>query len=397
MKRPAVPWMTLLAAVVAMPFAAAADRFVPDDPRFVVADVSRSQPDDSLRALVGRWRADPGSEESRVALARAFIERARSQREPRYFGRAEALLAPAAGAGNSVERRRLYAETLQFRHAFAPAEDILDELLRAHPHDGESRLRRASLRLTRGDFAGARADCLPLTSARGPVAYAGAACLAEALAGSGELARARLLLDTLAPDSDTLEPAVRAYLLSTRAELLERAGDFAMAAESYAIASALAPQDDAIRSAWSDALALRGDAGAAAPLKVANPSLALLVRQAALSSRQPSGDALPEHGLFARAHDWLALEAARGDAIHHREAALLALAEGRASAALSAASTNFETQRELADVRVLARAAVAAGDVRARDLLERWLEATGYEDAVTSDILATPGRGRVRP
>jgi thioredoxin-like negative regulator of GroEL len=374
----------LLAAVAAMAhsraMAATADRFVPTDPAFVVANITQSLPDEALRRLLERWRAAPDAEEPVLALAEAFVDRARARREPRYFGRAEALLeTPARRPGAGAGLRRLYAETLQFRHAFAPAEGILDELLREQPHDAETRLRRASLRLTRGDFPGARSDCAQLTLARGAIAPAGFACLAEALAGGGELGRARLLLDAMAQDSAALDAGSRAYLLTTRAELAERAGDLTGAIADYRRASALAPQDDAIRAALADALIIAGGADAGMPLVVENPSLALLVRRAAIAR-----DAL----LMGRARDWLALELARGDAIHHREAAMLALAERRPADALAEARLNFEVQRELADVRVFARAAIAARDLGAQEALRQWLASTGFEDTITTAILA---------
>lgn len=384
-------WFTMLALplsvlAAATAVAAASPRFVPEDPDFVVADLTQSQPDEPLRRLLASWRAEPDAEQNVIALAQAFIDRARSRREPRYFGRAEALLARKASLpGAGADLRRLYAETLQFRHDFAAAEHILNELLREQPHDTDSRLRRGSLRLTRGDFAGARTDCAQLALARGATAPAGIACLAEALAGSGELERARLLLDAMARDSAALEPAARAYLLTTRAELSERAGDLVNAIAAYEQASRLAPQDDSIRAALSDVRRLRGDANATEPLAVNSPSLALLVRQAMLA---PAGDPLR-----SRARDWLQLEMARGDAIHYRESALLALSEQRAADALTAARRNFETQRELADVRVLARAAVLAKDAAATDELRRWLQASGYQDRITAGILARAVRG----
>lgn len=378
--------MLLWTMAAATGVAAAPARFVPADPAFVVADVTRAAPDEELAGLLRRWRATPEDEAATLALARAYVDRARTRREPRYFGRAEALLAPmAARRGASPGLRRGYAETLQFRHAFAPAEAILDELLREQPRDADSRLRRGSLRLTRGDFAGARADCAQLTRARGAVASAGIACLAEALAGSGELARARTLLDALAGDASTLDPAAAAYLLATRAELGERAGDVVAAMGDYRRAVSFAPEDDAIRAALADALTTRGDAAASIVLAVENPSLALLVRQAAMPGA-PSA-------LTRRARLWLELEMARGDAIHHREAALLALANDRPEEALIAARRNFETQRELADVRVLARAAVRARDSETRRMLARWLRDTGYQDAVTAGILAAAAGG----
>jgi hypothetical protein len=384
MKSPARLWLTLLAAAAATPVVAAADRFVPQ-PSFVVADFRNIQPDD-LRVLLDQWRAHP--DESRaLPLARAFIERARSRREPRFFGRAEAVLAPlAARAGSGAELRRLYAEALQFRHDFAAAEQLLDTLQRELPHDEYIRLQRASLRLTRGDFAGARADCAQLAIARNALAVAGVACLAESLAGDGELGRARDLLQTLAVDSPWLDPGLRAYLFATRAELAERAGAIREAVDGYRRALQLAPADDAIRAALSDALAMDRDAQASAPLAIENPSLALLVRRAALAEAD-------REALLRRARDWLELEAARGDAIHLREAALLALAHGNGAGALAAARANFVNQRELADVRVLARAAMLARDADAQRSLREWLEATGYQDAVTDGILAGQASG----
>jgi hypothetical protein len=112
----------VLAVAVAAHAATAADRFVPADPHFVVANVRQSTPDTELRGLIERWRAAPGDAAS-AALARAFLERAHALREPMYFGRAESVLAATAGrAGASSEVRRLWAETLQYRHEFSSAE-----------------------------------------------------------------------------------------------------------------------------------------------------------------------------------------------------------------------------------------------------------------------------------
>src|SRR5688572_594951 len=206
--------LAVAAATLAHGVAAAADRFVPEDPDFVVARLGQSLPDDSLRGLIAAWRAQPGAEGAVLALGNAFIERARDQREPRYFGRAEALLAPlATRTGSSAALRRLYVEALQFRHAFAPAEAVLDDLLRENARDADARLQRASLRLTHGDFSGARADCVQLVGHRA-LAPAAFACLATGLAGSGELARGRVLLETWAADAPSLGSGTRAYLLT---------------------------------------------------------------------------------------------------------------------------------------------------------------------------------------
>jgi Flp pilus assembly protein TadD len=372
----------LLAVAAATGVAAAADRFVPADPAFVVANVRQSQPDEQLRGLLLAWRANPATTES-VALASAYIERARDTREPAFFGRAEAVLAPLASSPEaSGPLRRLYAQVLQYRHDFADAESLLDSLLRENPHDPDARLLRASVRLVRGEFSGARADCAQLAVGTGSGAILGFACLAEALAGEGNLDRALALLHSASAQSVDANALTHAYLLATRAELRERSSDPNGAILDYCDAVKLAPHDDSIRAALADALAVRGDDGDARDLlAVDKPSLALLVRSAALS------EGAQRASLTARAAAWLALEAARGDAIHHREEAMLALANADPARALAAATRNFEQQRELPDVRVLARAAQAARDAKALEALRQWMRETGYRDSVTEAIL----------
>jgi len=378
----------LLAVAAATPVAAASDRFVPADPQFVVANVRQTLPDAELNGLLAALRADPGSEAASVALAGAFIERARSLREPAYFGRAEALLAPGAKRPDaSASIRRLYAEVLQYRHDFTDAETLLDGILREAPRDTDARLLRASIRLVRGDFAGARGDCARLAAEGTLGAQIGFACLAEALAGAGQLDRAQMLLISAPVNQNAADASSEAYLLATRAELHERSRDLNGAIADYREALKLAPRDDSIRAALADALAAHGDTDEARELlAVDKPSLALLVRSAALSTGAQRA------ALSARAAAWLELEASRGDAIHHREEAMLALANGNAARALAAASKNFEAQRELPDVRVLARAARAARDADAMQALRQWLLETGYQDSVTESILGNGAR-----
>lgn len=370
--------------------AASSDRFIPRDPAFVVANVARFLPDDELRPLLEAWQSDRLSPFAAVALADAFIDRARSLREPAYFGRAEAVLAPVVvQPGSGTAPRRLHATVLQFRHQFGSAEELLDGVLKEDPRDIAARTMRASIRLVRGDFAGARGDCAQL--AGGGQLRTGLTCLAEALAGSGDLDRGLAVLKGAASnDRGRAAPASPddGYLLGVRAELRERAGDVDGAIADYRAALAAALGDDSIRAALADLLFARGRrAESFAVLDVERPSLALIVRQAIAS---PAHERPRFH---ARAEEWIALEGGRGDAIHLREVAMLALAAGDAARALAAARANFESQRELPDVRVLARAAVAARDERALSRIGEWLASTGFRDVVTEGVLADAPRG----
>ena len=382
-------WVAVLAFAAAAQAAAAADRFVPDDPAFVVANIRQLMPDEKLRALAGAWRAEPAAEAPAVALAAELIERARALREPSYVGRAEAVLAPIVkGGAAGLATRRLYAGTLQYRHEFAAAEELLDAVLRAAPRDAAARAQRASVRLVRGEFPGARADCAQLAAGGGAAAAIGIGCLAEAYAGSGNIEQAEALLRTYPLGEDPARAAEHAYLLTVRGELRERASDLDGAIADYRAALALQPGDDSIRAGLADALAARGDTrDAAAVLDIARPSLALLVRGASLTAGSRRDE------LRERAAAWLALETARGDNVHNREAALLALQAGDAAHALAAAQANFTVQRELPDVRILARAAVAADNLPAQQQLRDWLHRTGFKDAVTENMLSGAARG----
>lgn len=378
-------YLTMLAfAAAAQHAAAATDRFIPADPDFVVASLSRSTPDPELRERVVAWRADPAGDAATV-LAAAYLERARTAREPNFVGRAEAVLAPLIEHG-PASQRRLYAETLQFRHDFARAEALLDAVIAANPRDTAARAQRASVRLVRGNFTGARTDCAYLVTSRDSSAAVGLACFAESLAGTGDLSRGRALLATAA---DSVSDArVRAYLLTVRAELAERAADPDAAIVDYRAALALDPLSDPIRAALADLLLARGQReGARRVLDVERPGLALLLRQAL------AAEGATRAPLATRVRDWLELERSRGDAAHRREAAMLALDSGHIDAALDAARANFESQRELPDVRVLARAVVAARDPGARQTLQAWLDNTGFDDAVTEGILAASAGG----
>jgi hypothetical protein len=65
---------------------------------------------------------------------------------------------------------------------------------------------------------------------------------------------------------------------------------------------------------------------------------------------------------------------------------------GDRQAALSWALANWKEQREPADARLLARAALAVGDRAALEALRQWREQTGYEDFRLDRILAQGGR-----
>ena len=81
--------------------------------------------------------------------------------------------------------------------------------------------------------------------------------------------------------------------------------------------------------------------------------------------------------------------ALRGERLHRRDVARLQLRVIRdESAALALARDNWQEQREPADARLLAQAAVAMRDWAALAQLRDWRKATGYQDRSLDRILA---------
>lgn len=357
---------------------AAAERFRPADPDFVVLRVPPRAAQEPLERLDGagaRAQRDPALA---AALAQAYLQRAREHREPRYFGRAEALIAPWIATGDApAALLRVQADILQNRHDFAAALRLLDRAVAAEPHDPNGRLMRATVLMVQGEFARARPDCAALLAAR-EVAV-GTVCLAQVLGGSGGLARARELITTLLAREPALPPAVRAWALTALADFADRGGDPALAERHLRAAVTALPHDEAARTALADVLLARGAAREAfAVVDVERPSLGLLVRRAHAQEllRDPAARATR-----ARIEEILQLGIRRGERVHLREEALLAWhLTADASRALELARANFAQQRETIDVRLLAAAARAQGDAQALRELESWQRATGFED-----------------
>jgi hypothetical protein len=108
------------------------------------------------------------------------------------------------------------------------------------------------------------------------------------------------------------------------------------------------------------------------------PSIGLLARRARIQTLMGDASLAATRGQIG---DALSLASRRGERPHLREQALIALDVDRdAERALGLAKSNFETQRETLDVRLLVRAARASGDREAVEVVTRWMRDTGFED-----------------
>lgn len=400
-------------------------RFRPATPDYVVLKVPASASNDPIARLERQRARDTGDEALAAELAQLYLTRARTEREQRYFARAEALVRPWASRQDAhAATLRVQADILQNRHDFSSAVTLLDRAIALDPRDASARLMRASVKMVNGHATDARADCAGVLAAG--ESMAGTICLAQVIGATGGLARADALLKTLVSRDElalaagpSAQPAatslpgaqasagappvappaagasaptslrgaplaaansVRAWALWLLADFADRAGDARSAEMQLRAALEASPQHEGIRSALSDLLLSRGAYREALNLvDLPTPSIGLLARRARAQQllRDPAlGDTR------SQIDDLVTLASRRGDPPHLREEALIALdVDHDAARALDLAKANFDTQRETIDIRLLVRAATACGDSAVLRTVSQWIRQTGYEDS----------------
>lgn len=335
------------------------------------------------RDLRRRLRAEPGNAPLAVALARRYLEQSRQQGEPRYAGRAIAVLEHWKPFDQAPADVVLMMATLQqYLHDFNGSIALLERLVAREPGHAQAWLTLATVRRVQGNYAASDAACAALL--RIGVALYGQACRAENLALRGEFdAARRLFSELLAPRE--LAPADRSWLLTSVAELEWRAGRNAAAEAAFRGALAASP-DEYSRLAYADFLLASQRAGEVPPLlrdQVRSDPVLLRLAQAAAARQRPDGSAAELRSRIEQA----ALRPQAADT-HAREQAMFALdVEADPQRALKLALANVELQREPIDLLLLARVARAARSDAALQQAARISKQIGLRDARLDALL----------
>jgi len=342
-----------------------------------------------LQGLRTALAANPRNLDLATALAQRYIEQSRRDGDPRYLGYAEAALAPWWRQPEPPSSVLVLRATLrQSTHQFGPALADLDTVLKRDSGNAQAWLTRATVQLVTGDAAGARASCMRLYS-RAPELVV-QACLASVGSVSGQAAasyeRLRQTLDARAGSPAPL----RAWVATLLGEMAARLGRPDVAEAHFRAALALDPQDSYLLGAYADFLLERGRAPEViALLKDKTQADALLLRQAIALKTAGRPDAARATAELAARFDAAML---RRDNVHQREQARFELAvRGDAAAAVRLAKLNWAVQKEPADLRILAQAALASGDAEAQALVRAWLKKSRIEDASLAAIVARFG------
>ncbi|WEF31265.1 hypothetical protein [Pseudoduganella chitinolytica] len=348
----------------------------------VVTTVARSAGTPEIRQLQGRLAAAPGDLPTALALARRYIALGRAETDPRYFGHAQAVLAPWWGRVDAPPGVRLLrAQLLQNGHRFSAALADLQAVTASQPRNAEAWLTQAVVQAVQGDHAAATASCARVATLAEELA--GFACLAAASVNTARLeASERLLAATLARSSGTPDE-LHVWAWTLLAEMAARRGAAGTAEQRYRTALALAPRDSYLLGAYADFLLdAKRPAEVLALLRERQRVDGLLLRHA-LALRDAGGNRGALAAAVAELQARFDAAAQRGDRVHLREEARFMLQlRGDPSAALALARQNWTVQKELADLRILLESARLAGDQRTLRDAREWVARNGTQDVM---------------
>ncbi len=310
--------------------------------------------------------------------ARQDIAVARQTGDTRYWGRAQAALAPWWDRHDApADLAVLQATVQQGRHEFEASRKVLTAILARAPGHAQGWLNLAALERLSARYLPALAACDAVERA-GQALYA-QACRLETLSLQGQHAAAMQGLHGLLARAAT--DGQRSWLLSLLAEAQERAGSDRAAADAYT--RSLALENDLYTAiAYSDLLLRSGKTRRA--LQVLSPlpeTDAVLLRRAA--AWRAVGD-MRWTGVRATLRERTAELERRGDdaTLHGREAALIALwLDDDPAGALKLARRNLLLQREPVDWWVALQSARAAKDAVAAGEIADAIHAAGLVDA----------------
>lgn len=310
--------------------------------------------------------------------AREAISVARQNGDTRYWGRAQAVLAPwwdapAAPADLAV----LQATVLQGRHEFAASRTLLHSVLARAPGHAQGWLNLASLERLSARYAESLDACAAVERA-GAALYA-QACRLETASLQGQHAQAAQGLQALL--ANTQGAGQRSWVLSLLAEAQERAGNDSAAAKAYS-ASLAAEHDLYTAIAFSDLWLRTGQAAQALKVLAPLPETDAVVLRRAAAWKRLGDDRWSAQR--QRLKDRVQELERRGDdtALHGRELALAALwLDEDPEQALQLATRNLQLQREPLDWWVALQSARLAGQGEAQQRLQADLAAAGLHDA----------------
>ncbi|CDH44720.1 hypothetical protein [Candidatus Contendibacter odensensis] len=360
----------------------------PTDPNQVLERLPLAATDPVVRELQGLRRqlvAQPDDLDLALQVARRNIEIGRSEADPRYYGYAQAALAPWwEQMPPPPEVLLLRAVLRQNRHDFAGALTDLQQVLVVRPRHAQAWLTQAVIQQVQGEPAAALRSCLALRRlARSLLSNA---CLSGALGRGGQIEFAYASLQRALETPAEADAEERLYALTVLAELAEQRGDVSAAEQHFRAALNLGRRSVYLLGAYADFLLDQNHPAAVRDLLRDEQRADNLLLRLALAERRLADPAWQRHAEVLEAR--FAAARQRGDGVHIASEARLRLdLRQQPQEALVLAQRNWaQQQREPQDARLLLEAALAAGQpAAAREVLD-WISRVKLEDQRLVDL-----------
>lgn len=329
--------------------------------------------------------ADPRDAlDAALSDSRRLIIQAKSEGDPRYLGYAEARISPWLRLPNPpLPVRLMRARLRQSTHRFDDALADLGAVLNKNPGNPEALLLQASIWQVQGHYARAYQACRALGGVAVEIAMT---CMAQEDSLDGHAAEALQRLRVLSVIIDgELTPDQQAWLHLGMGDIASRLDDDKTAEQSYR--AALAGGGPDALATWADWLLDHHRPAEVIPLLqgwTRNDNLLLRLTEAESVLHRPEAS---EH--VRELVDRFAALRLRGETSHQREEAMFQLnLMHNSGEALRLARSNWQQQREPADVLIYLAAARAANSDADVAVIKDWLHETHLEDRRLRPLLA---------
>lgn len=330
-----------------------------------------------IETLRANLRQNPRHLESAVGLATRYIERGRSEGDPRFLGQAQAVLSPWWNEPTPPPAALLLRATIrQNAHEFDQAVEDLDQILAVQPTNGQAWLTKASILQVQARYVEARRACQKL--ARLAVSHVMLGCLSDIDGVTGQSAKSRELLRQ-ALSNTALSGRERIWIATILAETAARTGAIREAEQYFNDAFKVGIKDQYLLGAYADFLLDQRRYRDVISLLQSETKADGLFLRLALAEQALDLSSFQTHTAELAARFAAARE--RGTTVHVREEARFILALLRdAKRALPLAQANWNVQREPADARILLECALADKNRAAAQPALDWIKNNRVED-----------------
>ncbi len=360
-------------------FLAQSQAYLPKDDNEVLEVLPVARGDrKQLRDLRFKANANSGDFRFALSLAQDYIGLGRTNSDPRYYGYAEAVLAPwLKPQFEQPDALVLRATILQNRHDFQSALDDLKAALKLNPRLPRAWLTLAAIYEVRGDYLSALRSCLAL--ARLSTSLATTTCINSALSLSGQAQSSyQQLVAAVNNSQSNTEETTWTYTIL--AELAERLDLVNKADSWYQKAISSNQRSVYTLASHADYLLDQNHPDKVITLLQGETRADTLLLRLTLAEQRLRHRDFDQHAELIK--DKFIAAKARGDTVHQCDEARFTLQVLKApEAALKLATSNWEVQKEPRDARILLESAIAANKPDAALPVLKFLEQTRLEDA----------------